>query len=237
MVTVVLAFMLTDVLTFMLRPVLTDVITFMLTFVLTFMLTDVLTFMLTFVLTFMLTFMLTFILRSVHSVVCVLQEREDSFQQATHCWICEKPLEEDRVRDHDHLTGLYRGAAHQACNLQLRICPQKQHIPVVFHNLKGYDSHLLISAIGKTEKDVITYTDAKGRERSKTVGDISVVPSNMEKFISFSWRQFRYVLCFHDLIKVNACISCFHAIEPQCLYMHVAPMFPHALIGCLCGRV
>ena len=189
--------------------------------VLTFILTIVLTIMHSFVLTimhsFVLTIMHTFVLMSVFTVVCVLQEQEDSFQHTTHCWICEKPLEEDRVRDHDHLTGLYRGAAHQACNLQLRIYPEKHHIPVVFHNLKGYDSHLLISAIGKTEKDVITYTDAKGRERTKTVGDISVVPSNMEKFISFSWRQFRYAMCFHVLIKVYACISCFTRLQCLCM--------------------
>ena len=49
-------------------------------------------------------------------------EEEKSFQQFTICWLCEQalrenPLVEDTVRDHDHLTGKYRGAAHNRCNL------------------------------------------------------------------------------------------------------------------------
>ena len=41
---------------------------------------------------------------------------QESFQQSTICWFCENPLGEDTVRDHDHLTGKYRGAAHNRCN-------------------------------------------------------------------------------------------------------------------------
>ena len=51
-------------------------------------------------------------------------EEEESFQQPSICWLCEQalrenPLGEDTVRDHDHLTGKYRGAAHNRCNLKL----------------------------------------------------------------------------------------------------------------------
>ena len=41
-------------------------------------------------------------------------DEERQFQEATHCWICEDPLGNDRVRDHDHVSGDFRGAAHQA---------------------------------------------------------------------------------------------------------------------------
>src|SRR5208283_4035927 len=47
----------------------------------------------------------------------------------------------DKVRDHDHFTGDYRGAAHAKCNFQLR---KMYKLPVFFHNLRGYDSHLLV---------------------------------------------------------------------------------------------
>ena len=40
------------------------------------------------------------------------REEEQQFQDATTCWICDKPLL-DRVRDHDHVSGDFRGAAHQ----------------------------------------------------------------------------------------------------------------------------
>jgi hypothetical protein len=62
------------------------------------------------------------------------------FEDATVCHICEKELGDDRVRDHCHLTGKFRGAAHNECNLNYKI---PKFFPVVFHNLSGYDSHLL----------------------------------------------------------------------------------------------
>ena len=47
---------------------------------------------------------------------------QESFQQSKVCWLCERELHDDtegalhKVRDHDHLTGKYRGAAHNKCN-------------------------------------------------------------------------------------------------------------------------
>ena len=45
---------------------------------------------------------------------------QESFQQSKVCWLCENPLDNDKVRDHDHLTGKYRGAAHNKCNLNCK---------------------------------------------------------------------------------------------------------------------
>ena len=45
---------------------------------------------------------------------------QESFQQSKVCWLCENPLGEDTVRDHDHLTGKYRGAGHNKCNLNCK---------------------------------------------------------------------------------------------------------------------
>ena len=103
--------------------------------------------------------------------------REDweSYNNATTCHVCDKPLEGDSVRDHCHITGKYRGAAHNACNLKLRLSPKTTTIPVVFHNLKGYDSHLLMQAISKVE------------------GQVSCIPNNTEKYISFSLGQLRFI--------------------------------------------
>ena len=92
------------------------------------------------------------------------KEREE-FDEATECWICHGELGLDRVRDHCHLTGIYRGAAHNKCNLQYR---RPKFIPVMFHNLSGYDSHLFIKNLGVTE------------------GNINCIPNNEEKYISFS---------------------------------------------------
>ena len=71
-----------------------------------------------------------------------------------------------RVRDHCHLTGRYRGAAHSDCNLNYKF---SNRIPVVLHNLRGYDSHLIMQGLGKL----------KGVP-------IKCIPNNTEKYISFA---------------------------------------------------
>ena len=75
---------------------------------------------------------------------------EKDFQNAKKCWICQKryKVDENPVRDHCHITGKYRGSAHNTCNLRLQISAERIKIPVVFHNLKGYDSHFIIEKLG-----------------------------------------------------------------------------------------
>ena len=100
------------------------------------------------------------------------QEDKIDFRRATHCHICEEEIDKDTddenykiVRDHCHLTGKYRGAAHNMCNLKFRL---PKFYPVIFHNLSGYDSHLFIKNLGKSE------------------GKIDCIPNNEEKYISFT---------------------------------------------------
>lgn len=78
-------------------------------------------------------------------------DEEISFQQSTHCHICKKSFNHDtiRVKDHCHLTGLCRGPAHQSCNLQYQI---SRTIPIVFHNLSGYDSYLFIKSLSDNKQ-------------------------------------------------------------------------------------
>jgi len=92
---------------------------------------------------------------------------------------CGEALVSDRVRDHCHITGKYRGAAHNACNLKLRIYPDKSKVPVVLHNLRGYDGHLIVSALGVSE----------AVENQK----ISCIPNNMEKYMTFSIGQLQFI--------------------------------------------
>ena len=75
------------------------------------------------------------------------QEDEIVHNQTTQCHICGEKMEsKDKVQDHCHLTGKYRGPAHNKCNLAFKY---SKHIPAFFHNLEGYDSHLLMQDLGK----------------------------------------------------------------------------------------
>ena len=96
----------------------------------------------------------------------ITPEEQEQFNQASNCWICEKLLNlQDRVRDHCHFTGRYRGAACNICNLKYR---KPNNISVFFHNLTGYDSHLFIKKL------------------NNTMGTIDCIPNNEENYISFS---------------------------------------------------
>ena len=75
-------------------------------------------------------------------------EDERSFKSSNKCWICNKLFAagNNKVGDHDHVTGKYKGPAHWNCNINLKL---SKKVPVIFHNLKGYDSHLIMQEIGK----------------------------------------------------------------------------------------
>ena len=73
---------------------------------------------------------------------------KERFQLTNSCWICNKLFDvgDEKVRDHCHITGRYRGAAHWSCNINFNL---SKKILVIFHNLRGYNSHLKIKEIDK----------------------------------------------------------------------------------------
>lgn len=96
------------------------------------------------------------------------EEQYEFYDSDTLCSICKLPFEPDekRVRDHCHFSGKYRGPAHNDCNLKFK---ESRFIPVIMHNLSGYDAHLLIKKLSK-----------------KIDGSISVIPVNAEQYISIT---------------------------------------------------
>ena len=63
------------------------------------------------------------------------------------CHICDGRIRDKPHKDHDHLTGRFRGFAHMGCNEKYTL--KNKSIPVIFHNWKGYDSKMIIHDIGK----------------------------------------------------------------------------------------
>lgn len=98
--------------------------------------------------------------------ISLSEEEEKSFQEATICFYCEENIIIEKVRDHCHLTGIYRGASHNSCNINAQ---NPNFIPVIFHNLSGYDSHLFIKNISDFVKK-----------------EIKIIPNNKESYISFA---------------------------------------------------
>ena len=94
------------------------------------------------------------------------EEEEHLFQQSNSCWICKKLLDndEEKVRHHCHVTGKFTGKAHWNCNINFQLTKK---VPVIFHNLRGYDSHLILNEFDKF--------DVK----------ISVMPNGLEKYMAF----------------------------------------------------
>ena len=95
----------------------------------------------------------------------IMREEENLFQQSNSSWICEKLIDNDeKVRDHCHITGKSRGAAHWSCNINLQLTKK---FPVIFHNLKCYDSHLIFCELDKSH------------------AKIRVIPNGLEKYMAF----------------------------------------------------
>ena len=100
-----------------------------------------------------------------------LTDKEKSaFESVILCHICGKEgvADDPFVRDHCHVSGAYRGPAHNSCNLAYALKPSQWKIPVVLHNCKNYDTHLIVQAIKEEH------------------GKPSVVANNMEKYVTFS---------------------------------------------------
>ncbi|XP_066933395.1 uncharacterized protein [Clytia hemisphaerica] len=112
------------------------------------------------------------------------EEKNYFYSNNPKCHICDDPITSGwKVKDHNHLDGTYNGPAHQGCNLNYRIHTEQMKIPVVFHNLKTYDAHLIMSAVKQRH------------------GEITVIPTNTEKYISFSIGGLRFIDSFQFLFS------------------------------------
>jgi ureidoglycolate hydrolase len=97
----------------------------------------------------------------------------NEFDAAAHCHICTELLHGDKVRDHDPRTGIYRGAAHRQCNAKYF---PVERIPIIIHNFKNYDCHLLLHGMKKFPE-----------------GKVTAIPMNSETFLSIVCRNFVFL--------------------------------------------
>ena len=98
-----------------------------------------------------------------HKRLIMTNEDEKIYNNWHICWIYKQELNTDKVKDHCHVTGKFRGAANNKCNLKLRI-PRK--LPIIFHNLQGYDGHKIFKELNNFDVD------------------IAVIPKGIDKYMS-----------------------------------------------------
>ena len=99
----------------------------------------------------------------------VSEEEEHLCQKSNSCWICKIIIDnnEEKVRDHCHVTGKLRGAALLNCNINFQLTIK---VPVIFHNLRGHDSLLIFNELDKF--------DVK----------INVIPNALEEYMAFFFK-------------------------------------------------
>ena len=114
------------------------------------------------------------------------------------CTICNRPFFPDlpnrpenvnarKVRDHCHITGLFRGAAHSICNLQAR---KDYQIPVFFHNMRGYDGHFITRAL-----DQVRTLDPVQAANHK----VTIIGQTLERYLQMCWGPH---LVFRDSCQI-----------------------------------
>ena len=94
------------------------------------------------------------------------EKEEHLFQQSNSCWIYKKLIDNDKekVGDHYHVTGKFRGAAHWDCNINFQLTKK---VPVISHNLRRYDSHLTFNELNQFHVK------------------LDVIPNGLEKYMTF----------------------------------------------------
>ena len=92
------------------------------------------------------------------------EEDENNYKNSEIFWICNQKIIKNKVRDHCHITGKFRGPAHKECNSKLRIT---RKLPIIFHNLEGYDGHIIFKELNNFDNI-----------------DIQVIPKSSEKYMS-----------------------------------------------------
>ena len=147
-------------------------------------------------------------------------EQKRSYENAKRCHICNltfykkdhkgvKSSNFRKVRDHDHSTGIYRGAPHSICNLRYST---ERDLPVVIHNGSNYDFHLIIEELAeefRTEIQCIPEDKEKSKSFSipimcKDCNDYKI-PYNLRFIDSDKFMMGSLEIHFNNLSKLYDC--------------------------------
>ena len=108
------------------------------------------------------------------------EEDENNYKNSEIFWICNQKIIKNKVRDHCHITGKFKGPAHKECNSKLRIT---RKLPIIFHNLEGYDGHIIFKELNNFDNI-----------------DIQVIPKSSEKYMS--------IIINNNIVFINSLQFC-----------------------------
>ena len=120
---------------------------------------------------------MAFYFKNTRKDINMTDEDEEDYRNNNICRFCEKEIITDKVRDHCHLTGKYRGPSHNKCNINVTQ-KQSNFIPFIFHNFSNYDCHMFFKKLVDKKKDKVYF---------------DIIPKTNEEYISVTYSCIRFI--------------------------------------------
>ena len=119
---------------------------------------------------------MAFYFKNTKKDISMTEEDEENYRNNNICRFCEKEVLSDKVRDHCHLAGKYRGPAHSKCKINVTQ-EQSNFIPFIFHNFGNYDCHMFFKKLVDKMNDKVKF---------------DIIPKTNEEYISVTYGCIRF---------------------------------------------
>ena len=120
---------------------------------------------------------MSFYFKNTKKDIIMTQKNKEDFENNNICRFCEKEIISEKVRDHCHLTGKYRGPAHNVCNINVKQ-KDSNFIPFAFHNFSNYDCHMFFKKLVDFKKDRVKF---------------KIIPKTNEEYIAVKYGCIRFI--------------------------------------------
>ena len=120
---------------------------------------------------------MAFYFKNTKEDIIMTKENEEDFKNNNICRFCEKEILSDKVRDHCHLTGKYRGPAHNTCNINVKQ-KDSNFIQFAFHVFSNYDCHMFFKRLVDLKNDKVEF---------------KIIPKTNEEYIAVKYGCIRFI--------------------------------------------
>ena len=109
--------------------------------------------------------------------IIMAEKDEEDYKNKNNYRLCEKIFEPDKIGDHSHLAGKYRGSAQKICNINIRQ-KQSNFIPCKFYIFSQYDCRLFFKKLVDKKIDKVNFY---------------FIPNTNEDYISVTYGCIRFI--------------------------------------------